>query len=258
MKKIAALLFLTFFFQEILFAGEIIQIEPGISLYASKFENPDHKIRPVILLLPEWWGMTSQMMVLADDFAESGFAAYALDLYGGRVAQNPYEASELMRSLPEAEALEKIRKALDFLQKKAPYLPKEVPLGHAVEPGLDGNRIGVIGWSMGGGLALKIAAMDDRVKAVAVYYGKFSEDDSELSKLKAPILGIFAGKDPVISRSEIENFKHRLDLLGKRSELLIYENAEHSFMDWHIEAYQSEDVKDSWDKTVLFFRSNLG
>lgn len=241
----------------VLHAGDIVQIEPGLSGYMAQPSNPDHKVFPVVLLLPEWHGLNSQMMVLADDFARDGFAALALDLYGGRVAQNPYEAGELMRSLPETEALAKVKKALEFLRRRAPYLPANFPLRGPYEPGIDGRRIAVVGWSMGGGLAVRIASLDADIRAAVVYYGKLPDDDGELSKLKAPVLGFFAGKDPSIDAVQIDAFERRMEMIGKNFKAVIYPEEEHAFMDWHTAAYRPEAARKSWEEMRLFLKARL-
>ena len=224
------------------FAGQKIAVTGQMSGYLAMPENPAEKI-PAILLIHEWWGLNDQIKGLADEFASNGFAALAVDLYRGDATDDPMKAHELMRGLPDGRVIRDLKSAMDFLQKN---------------PSIDSKKIGVIGWCMGGGYALSFALEDSRVQALVMYYGKLVTDNKKLEPLKAPLLGFFGEEDRGIPPDTVKDFEYRLNQLGKRAEIHLVPNAGHAFANPNNkEGYRPEAAKDAWQKTLIFFKSNL-
>lgn len=223
--------------------GEMVEVSAQMSGYLAMPEVPAGQIVPSIILIHEWWGLNDQIKDLADQFAENGFAALAVDLYRGKSSAAPMEAHELMRGLPDDRAVEDVRAAAEFLKS---------------HKGIDRERTGVIGWCMGGGYALKFALSYSGLRAVVMYYGKLVTDPKELEKLHAPLLGIFGEKDKGIPPESVKDFDFRLKQLGKRSEVHIYPNAGHAFANPdNKEGYEPDAAEDAWDKTLMFLKANL-
>ena len=97
---------------------------------------------PGLVIVPEWWGLNDWVRGKADEFAAKGYAALAVDIYRGQVAEDPDTAHQLARALPSDRAQRDLRAAFAYLAGR-----KDV----------DSRRVGVIGWCMGGGLALDLA-----------------------------------------------------------------------------------------------------
>jgi carboxymethylenebutenolidase len=112
---------------------------------------PDGKgPHPGIVVIQEWWGLTDWIKDNAKRLADQGYVCLAPDLYRGKVASNPMQAGQLMRGMPQDRALRDLKAAVDVL---------------AHRDDVDKERLGSIGWCMGGGLSLQLALQDPRIKA---------------------------------------------------------------------------------------------
>jgi carboxymethylenebutenolidase len=209
--------------------------------YLSLPQNREGKV-PGIILIHEWWGLNDQMIGLADQFAGLGYAALAVDLYQGQSAATPEEAHELMRGLPEDRALKTLKEAAAFLK---------------TQDAVDGERVAVIGWCMGGGYALQMALEEPSLKAAVMYYGRLVTDENRLAELEVPLLGIFGAEDRGISADSVRDFKHTLEKHTKRAEIHLYEGAGHAFANPNNPGYQAEAAADAWEKTKVFLKQNL-
>lgn len=224
--------------------GETIHLKGGASGWLVLPAMSEAQMHPAIILIHEWWGLNDQIKGLAEAFAEKGYVAFAVDLYRGESTDEPLKAHELMRALSEGRALADLEAITTYLR---------------YHPQVDGKKIGVIGWSMGGGFALKLALADPpHIKALALYYGELVTDEKELSKLQAPLLGIFGAEDHGIPPDAVNEFEFRLLQLGKRVTLHIYRHAGHGFANpQNRDGYRPEAAEDAWRKTLEFFRANL-
>jgi len=97
---------------------------------------------PALIVIHEWWGLNDWVKDQASKLADQGYAALAVDLYRGKVATTPDMAHEIMRGVPEDRAKRDLHAAFDFL---------------ASQPNVKKDRIGSIGWCMGGGYSLDVA-----------------------------------------------------------------------------------------------------
>ncbi len=97
---------------------------------------------PGLIVIHEWWGLNDWVKEQASKLADQGYVALAVDLYRGKVADTPDLAHELMRGVPEDRATRDLKAAYAYL---------------AAQPNVEKDRIGAIGWCMGGGYALDVA-----------------------------------------------------------------------------------------------------
>jgi carboxymethylenebutenolidase len=179
----------------------------------------------------------------ASKFADQGYVALAVDLYRGKVADTPDMAHELMRGLPEDRAKRDLHAAFEFLQS---------------QPNVKKNRIGSIGWCMGGGYSLDVALQEPTLAADVIHYGHLATDPETLKKINAPILGIFAGQDRGIPPEDVHKFEQALKQLGKKVEIKIYPDAGHAFENpKNKDRYRPEDAADAWKRTLDFFAATL-
>src|SRR6195256_6619808 len=135
---------------------------------------------PALIVIHEWWGLNDWVKEQASKLSDQGYVALAVDLYRGKVADNPDLAHELMRGLPEDRVKRDLHAAFEFLQS---------------QPNVKRDRIGSIGWCMGGGYSLDVALQEPTLAADVINYGHLATDPEALKKINAPILGIFGGKD---------------------------------------------------------------
>lgn len=198
---------------------------------------------PAIIVIHEWWGLNDWVKEQAKKFADQGYVTLAVDLYRGHVATSPDEAHELMRGLPHDRAVRDMRAGFDRLAK---------------EKSVNSRKIGAIGWCMGGGLAGEFAQAEPRLAAVVVNYGSLSSEDASLKPIKAPVLGLFGGKDRGIPPESAKTFETKMKQMGKSAEVVIYPEAGHAFENPNNkEGYRADDAADAWKRQVAFFQKNL-
>ncbi len=168
---------------------------------------------PGLVVIHEWWGQNAWAREKADAFAAKGYAALAVDLYRGQVADDPDTAHQLSRALPTDRADRDLRAAFAYLASR-----KDV----------DPRRIGVIGWCMGGGYALDLAE-EAPVAATVVYYGRLPTEPATVAKLKAPVLGNFGADDKGIPPEAVKKFGAMAKQAGVATDLKVYPGAGHAF-----------------------------
>lgn len=199
--------------------------------------------KPAVVVIQEWWGVDNWIKEQTARFASQGYVALAPDLYRGRTASSPDEAHELMRGMPEDRALADLKAAIDYL---------------AARPDVDPNRIGVIGWCMGGGYALKLATADPRLKATVVNYGSVITDTDAITRINSQVLGNFGGADRGIPADDVKKFGGNLTKYGKLGDIKIYDGAGHAFMNPNNkEGYNEAAATDAWGRIDRFFERNL-
>jgi carboxymethylenebutenolidase len=198
---------------------------------------------PALIVIHEWWGLNDWIRYNADAFANKGYAALAIDLYRGKSTKNSDEAHELMRGLPPDRVTKDIQTAYSFLQNN---------------PKVDKNRIGVIGWCMGGGYALQAATTLPKLKAVVMNYGSLLSNPENVKKISCPLLGIFGETDRGIPIMDVQNFKTALKESKKESEIIIYRNVGHAFMNPNNkDGYNHEITERAWREIFAFLEKQL-
>lgn len=198
---------------------------------------------PAIIVIHEWWGLNDWVKEQASKLADQGYVALAIDLYRGKVATTNDEAHELLRGVPEDRAARDLDAAFHYLQSQS---------------NVKKNRIGAIGWCMGGGYSLDVALQQPELAADVINYGPLATDPAALSKINAPILGLFGALDRGITPDDVKTFQAQMDKLGKKIDVTIYPDAGHQFENPNNKAaYRAADAADAWGKTVKFLAANL-
>lgn len=199
--------------------------------------------KPAMIVIQEWWGVDDWIRTQTDRFSQQGYVALAVDLYRGRKASSPEEAHELMRGLPEDRAMADLKAAVDYLSAR-----------NDVDP----NRIGVIGWCMGGGYALKLATAEPRIKGTVINYGSLVTDPAAITRISAPVLGNFGAEDRGIPAEDVKKFGADLTKYGKLGDIKIYPGAGHAFMNPNNQqGYNAAAAQDAWGRIDRFFERTL-
>jgi len=198
---------------------------------------------PAIIVIHEWWGLNDWIKEQASRFADEGYVALAVDLYRGKVATTPDEAHEIMRGVPEDRAQRDLHAAFEYL---------------ASQSNVKKDRIGAIGWCMGGGYSLDVALQEPRLAGDVINYGHLATDSESLKKINAPILGLFGAQDRGIPVADVRKFEETLRQMGKKIEIKIYEDAGHAFENPNNKAgYREADAIDARKRTLDFFAATL-
>jgi len=212
--------------------------------YISYDENKDGK-RPGIIVVHEWWGHNDYVRERADQLAELGYTAIAIDMYGdGKQAGHPDDAGKFAKSvfsnLPEAKA--RFNAALDLLKN---------------HPSVNADKIAAIGYCFGGSVALTMANSGADLDAVAAFHSGVALPVMPNKELKARVLVCNGAEDPFISPESITTFTKAMDSIGAKYEYINYPGVKHSFTskaaDANAEkfnlplAYDAEADKNSWE-----------
>ncbi|HEY6291476.1 MAG TPA: dienelactone hydrolase family protein [Terriglobia bacterium] len=198
---------------------------------------------PALIVIHEWWGLNDWVKEQAQKFAGLGYVALAVDLYRGRSAADPGEAHELARGLPQDRAVRDLKAAFAYL---------------ASRPDVDANRIGDVGWCMGGGYSLLLAENEPKLAACAVNYGAMPTDAAIIAKIQAPVLGNFGALDRGIKPEDVQAFEKAMQAAGKKIDAKIYDGAGHAFENPNNkDGYRPEAAAGAWTRMVNFFAANL-
>lgn len=198
---------------------------------------------PGVLVIQEWWGLVPHIKDVVDRFAAAGFSALAPDLYRGATTTEPDEAGKLMMALNLPQAAKDMTGAIEYLRSS---------------DAVSSDGVGVIGFCMGGGLALMIAATSPQhVAACAPFYGliPWAEAEPDWSAIDAPVRGHYAAEDGFFSPEAAAALEAELRSLGKDAVLTVHPGVDHAFFnDARPEVYDAATAQECWDATTAFFR----
>jgi carboxymethylenebutenolidase len=198
---------------------------------------------PALVVIHEWWGLNDWVKEQAQKFAEQGYMALAVDLYRGKVAYDPNLAYELSRGLPQDQAMRDLKAAFDYL---------------ASRPDVRHDKIGSVGWCMGGGFSLLLAVHEPKLAACVVNYGSLPTDKDEIQRIQAPVLGNFGAADRGIPPSAVEAFEGAMKAAQKSIDVKIYDGAGHAFENPNNKlGYREAAANDAWARTLAFLNRTL-
>ncbi len=195
-----------------------------------------------VIVVHEWWGLDAQIEEIARRFARQGYVAIVPDLYHGKVAEDPETAHELVRGLEDTRVMEELDAARSWLRG---------------QPGRAKSRIGVVGFCVGGGIALRFALRGGDLAAAVMFYGAPETDPEKLAGLRTPLMGHFGGDDEGIGVDRVEAFRAALQKAGKKNELYVYTGAGHAFMHGGRPSYHPDAARVAWARTLAFFQKYL-
>src|SRR5882762_3650233 len=191
-----------------------------------------------VLVLHAWWGLNDTMRALCTRLAESGFVAFAPDLYHGKVADTIPGAKALSKALDANQAKADIADATKFLNERAGPL----------------NRgLAVIGFSLGAYLSLDISVTDpEHFRSVVVFYGT---GPVNYSRSRAAYLGHFAETDEFEPLSEADKLEAALRSAGRPVTFHRYAGTGHWFFEAdRADAFNPAAASLAWDRTLAFLR----
>ncbi|AKF84212.1 carboxymethylenebutenolidase [Myxococcus fulvus] len=219
--------------------GQEVEVA-GTKMYLSLPEGAKGPL-PAVLVLHEWWGLNAHIKHWADRLAANGYAALAVDLYGGKVATTSDEALALVKAVDHARAGQTLVAAHKFLQEDAR---------------VKATRTGSLGWCFGGSMSLRTAMLVPELDAAVIYYGSPVTDVNELSTIKAPVLGIFGTRDASIPLEKVAEFRAALDQLGIVHRIVELDG-EHAFANPSGARYDEQSAARAWAETSMFLEHHL-
>ena len=225
--------------------GEMIEFPSNGSKGQGYLAVPSSGRGPGVVVIQEWWGLVPHIENVCDRFAAEGFVALAPDLYRGTKVSEPDEAGKEMMALQLDRAGKDMSGAVDEVKRRS-----------------SGDKVGVVGFCMGGGLALVLATQrPDVVDACVSFYGliPWPEAQPDFSKLSGAVLVHVAAKDEYFSPTAAAALEQQLGALGKDAEFHVYEGADHAFFnDTRPEVHDVAASALAWARTIAFFHARLG
>jgi carboxymethylenebutenolidase len=196
---------------------------------------------PGVVVIHEAFGLNDNMRDIAHRFADAGYAALAVDLFTGRnraICMARYMAGMLMGSV-NRYGIDDLKSALTFLAK---------------HPDINAQRMGAVGFCMGGGFAIAWACTDSRLKAIAPFYAVNPRPLDVVGRL-CPVVGSYPEKD--FTAKAAQNLEQTLTRHDIAHDIKIYPNARHSFFNETGAAYDRDAADDAWRRVLKFFGERL-
>jgi len=250
-------------------AGEIIETPTdGLTVADGKvasggFQVPIYEARPagpgkypVVIVLPEAWGMHEYIKDVVRRFAQRGFLAITFEPYartGGVLHIEDREAvMKVINAVPDAQVMGDLNAIVAYVKK--------LPAARA-------DRIGVTGFCRGGLYTLLFAAQSPDVKAAVAWYGPIKPAKSAeirtqgpmdvAAQIKAPILGLYGEADQGIPVADVKEMESALKAAGKTAEFVLYPDAPHAFHSDYRPSYRENAAKDAWARCLAWFNKYL-
>jgi len=211
---------------------------------------PSQGSSPAVVVIQHAWGVDEFTRTMVDRLAEAGYVAAAPQLYH-RLTQEA-NGLEMMKQLRDTQVIADVDATIDWLAEQSQ---------------VDGDRIGIIGFCMGGRVSYLMAAANPLIKASVVYYGgniqkPWGEGGAtpfeRSEEIAAPILFHFGAEDGNPSPQDMELYDSELTRLGKVHEFHAYPGAGHAFMDFsNPDRHRESAARLSWPRTLGFFERYL-
>jgi carboxymethylenebutenolidase len=211
---------------------------------------------PAVIVVHEIYGVTPYVEEVARNLADQGYVALAPELFWniGPVPDFSDRAS-FMRFRQQLDD----RKILASLDATVTYLQNQ--------PFVRGDRIGIVGFCMGGYYAFLEAARNDAIRAVVDFYGAPLKGETSETRpvtpmqtapnLHIPFLGLFGAEDPSTPADQIEELETILRSTGRPVDVVVYPGAKHAFHNHTGARYREEAARDAWQRTMTFFGEHL-
>jgi carboxymethylenebutenolidase len=225
-------------------AGSMTEIPVNGDAVPAYISLPPTGSGPAVVVIQEWWGLVPHIRNVTDRLATQGFVAVAPDLYRGKETTEPDEAGKLVMEMQLDQAAKDMAACVDAL---------------LAMPETTGQGVGVIGFCVGGGLALFLASRKAEVAAVVCYYGFPRQGmDWDLSAVKGAVLGHFAEEDDFAPPELVERMENELRDAGVDVAFHHYPGTTHAFFnDDRPEVHDAEASETSWRRTLDFLRAHL-
>jgi carboxymethylenebutenolidase len=233
---------------------DFVEEPPGMSVHTHMVEFPCGRSRanaylsvpeggdvPGVLVLPAWWGLTDFFKGVCVRLAKSGFVALAPDIYHGKTATTIAEAKRLRSKLNSTKLRIELSESTNYL--RATFAET-------------GDKIGVLGFSLGANWALWLAMEKPKeVAAVVTFYGARKGD---YKKAHAAFLGHYAEDDRWTPINSVRELEKDIRAAGKEVEFHVYPSTTHWFFEENQpDAYNPKAANLAWKRTLEFLHSRL-
>jgi carboxymethylenebutenolidase len=250
-------------------AGEVIatssdNLQVGEAKVASgDFQIPVYEARPagagkhpVVLIIPEVFGMHEHIKDVARRFAKEGFFGITFE---------PYAREGGVLHLSDIAA---VRKVVDPVSDGRVMADLDAIVGYVKRnPAVQADRIGVTGFCRGGMYTLLYAAHSNEMKAAVAWYGQIKPGKTPgvrtmgpldvATQVRCPVLGLYGEADAGIPVADVKEFEAALKAAGKTFDFVLYPDAPHAFYVDYRPSYREQAAKDAWRRCIAWFNKYL-
>ena len=209
---------------------------------------------PTVLVVQEIFGVHEHIKDICRRFAKAGYLAVAPELYArqgdvSKIADINEIISKVVSKVPDAQVLSDLDAAAAWV---------DTTKG-------DSRRLAITGFCWGGRIVWLYAAHNSKLRAGAAWYGRLAGQTSELTpknpidlvpEMRAPVLGLYGGKDTGIPLDTIELMRKALKSAGNPSEIIVYPEAGHGFFADYRPSYQKDAAADGWRRLLAWFKKH--
>lgn len=209
---------------------------------------------PIVLVVQEIFGVHEHIRDVCRRLAKAGYLAIAPELYFrqgdvSRISEVNEIVSKIVSKVPDAQVMSDLDQAAAWA---------------ATHSG-DTGKLGITGFCWGGRITWLYCAHNPKVKAGVAWYGRLTSPATELQpehpldiagKLKAPVLGLYGGKDQGIPLEQVEQMRVALKKAGGKSEIVVYPDAPHAFNADYRPSYREDAAKDGWSRMLAWFKQH--
>ncbi len=209
---------------------------------------------PVVLVVQEIFGVHAHIQDVCRRLARLGYLAIAPSLFErqGDVTKLPDIASirSVVAKVPDAQVMSDLDATVAWAERVG---------------GGDSRKVGITGFCWGGRITWLYAAHNPYLKAGVAWYGRLVGASTPqqpsypldlVARIKAPVLGLYGGKDDGIPLETVERMQVALEAAGGRSEIVVYPEAPHGFHADYRPSYRAEAAADGWSRLQAWFKAN--
>ena len=222
--------------------GKIVEFPVNGETGSGYLTIPESGSGKGIILIQEWWGLVPHIKEVADRLANEGYVVLAPDMYHGQTASSPDDAQKLAMAVKIDQVEKDLRGSVDHLLSL---------------DATTSDKVGVVGFCMGGALSLYAACINPKIAACIVYYGIHPEVKNKIENLNVPVLGFFAEKDKGVTPERVNTLENQLKDAGKDYKFITYPDAQHAFFNDSRPAYNPDAATDSWTKMLEFYAEHI-
>jgi carboxymethylenebutenolidase len=209
---------------------------------------------PVVLVVQEIFGVHEHIKDICRRLGKAGYLAIAPELFArqGDVSKLK-DVNEILEKVVAKVPDEQVMKDLD------------TTVAWAAQNKGDTKKLAITGFCYGGRIVWLYAAHNPDLKAGAAWYGRVMGAPNKVQpkhpidlvkEIKAPVLGLYGGKDQGIPVSDVEDMRGQLKAANNASEIVIYPEAPHGFNADYRPSYRKEAAEDGWKRMLEWFKKN--
>ena len=222
---------------------EINLVAAGGAKLKAYLASPQDQRAPGVIVLQEWWGLVPHIRSVCDRLADAGFFALAPDLYHGESTKSPDEAGRMMMAMDIKATAIDLHAAV-----------RQLTAANRASPA----KIGIVGFCMGGQLALYAASQFSEIGACVDFYGIHPKVRIDYTRIRCPVVGIFAEKDAFVTPEAAKKLETDLKTYNVPTDFTVYPGVSHAFFnDSRPEVYDRPAAEKAWEKMIAAFRRHL-